>query len=319
MSDKENILLAKWLAGEISVDELKTLQKHVNLSKLERVLKRQDTFELEVKPNDDMWEDFQQGLEVSSTQNRSLQNANVPHGISNKTTRSLFLKLGALFLLLSAIGGLIWHFMPNRSIQKIETPTTKTETIQYADGTQIHISPLSTVTYDNSKWDNRRDVILEGQAYFEVVKGSKFQVLTLQGKVEVLGTKFDIWEMDSIMRVQCFEGKVKVSGGNKSITISKNEQVFVRGNKLGNVEEIVTSQPDWMQNQRYYQKIPLQSVLKDIERFYGVKTNASAVKITDHFGGVIPTDDLKKALDYLTKSVNWTYENKESTIYFYPE
>jgi transmembrane sensor len=41
-------------------------------------------------------------------------------------------------------------------------------------------------------WSKERTLSLEGEAFFEVQKGSKFSVVTSDGIVEVLGTSFDV-------------------------------------------------------------------------------------------------------------------------------
>jgi len=124
--------------------------------------------------------------------------------------------------------------------------------------------------------------------------------------------------MDGLMNVQCFEGTIKVTSGGQSKIVKANQQLFVNENKLQDVEAVTSNQPDWMEEQRVYRKVPLRGVLKDLERFYDVKTDVTTVSINNDFGGIIPTNDLDKALNYLTKTLNWTYEIKDKTIYFSP-
>lgn len=304
MSTEENTLLAKWMAGEITSAELQVLQKEVDLTKLENVLKQQKKFDIDVKSDDAMWQEFQSQLPKESAKLKS--------GPS-------YIKVLLIIGLLILIGAIVWISFFHSNQTEVKTQPAKTEIIQYADGTRIHISPKSSIAYIEKTWDQNRIVNLSGQAFFKVEKGSPFVVNTVQGKIEVLGTSFDIWEMEGTMRIQCFEGKVQVTIGRSSKIIFANQQLFIRNNKIGDVEELLTSQPDWMDQRRIYQKMSLRVVLQDIERFYGVKTDATNVKVTDNFGGIIPTNDLDKALEYLSKSVNWTYEIKENTIYFNPQ
>jgi len=297
----EDTLLAKWLAGNITPDELEQLRKEVDLPSLEKILKQQEKLELEIQPTEMMWEEFEKE-NITSTKKE----------VPKKQKWWIWAILGLLIL-----GG-FWFYFSREKEQKIETPPAKTETKLFADGTQIQVSPGSSVKFNEGNWNTQRTIALDGQAFFDVEKGSPFIVTTEQGKIEVLGTQFDVWEMGDRMRVQCYEGRVKISKGNSSVTLSANQQVFVNKNRVGSVEMISNNLPDWMQQQRTYQKMPLRWVLKDIERFYDVKTDASQVSLDDDFGGVIKTDDLNKALDYLTRSINWNYEIKDKTIYFIP-
>ena len=298
---EENTLLAKWLEGNINPDELQELQKEYDLSKLEKVLKRQKEFDITTRSNEVMWEDFEKRV------------ANLEHNKKNKKISKNII-IGFIFISIFAIGA--WFYFNNNAPKKIETPPAKTEEIKYADGTKIHISPNSSIEYDEKKWATHRTIYLDGQAFFEVEKGSPFIVKTKEGEIEALGTKFDVWEIDGLMNVQCFEGSIKVISGGASKILTANQQVFVTENKLEKVEAMELNQPDWLQAQRIYKKVPLRGVLNDIERFYGVKIDATTVSIDNNFGGVIPTNDFDKALNYLTKSLNWTYSIKDKTIYF---
>ena len=300
MKKEDDTLLAKWLEGNVTPSELQQLQQEVDLPALEQLLAQQKTFDLAIRPNEEMWQDFQKRL--SKTPKKS--SLNKPAWF-----------IGGLVVLMMMIG-LLWYYFNQNKNQKIETPPAKTEIKVYADGTKIHLSPKSRIEYNETTWTSQRKVNLDGQAFFEVEKGNPFVVTTAQGTIEVLGTQFDIWEMGTLMRVQCFEGNVKVTSGETSTVLKQNQQIIVNKNGLEKVEDIVDSQPDWMQDHRVYQKIPLRWVLKDLERFYGIKTDATTLSTQDDFGGIIPTNDLDKALDFLTKPINWTYEIKDKTIYF---
>jgi len=309
MNKDENILLAKWLEGNITSEELKQLQQEVDLPTLNQVLNRQKNFELEVRSTEDMWADFEKRQPQKSEQHKNTK--------SPKKTPSNNRPWLLVFLFATALATGIWFFFNQKpATKKTKTSPAKTETIIYADGTKVHISPNSSVEYDETNWASKREIRLDGQAFFEVEKGSPFRVITQQGIVEVYGTQFDIWEMGDLMRVQCFEGTIKVSSGGQSKELKQNQKIFIDKSALQKIENIVSSQPDWMQSQRIYQKMPLRWVLKDLERFYDIKTNTTAVSIADNFAGVIPTNDLTKALTYLTKTVNWNYEIKDKTIYF---
>lgn len=296
----ENTLLAKWLEGSITSKELQRLQQEVDLPSLERVLNRQKKFDVAIQSDEEMWENFEK--KVTSIEKTK-----------NTYNRRNWL-IGFVLLFIMALNS--WLYFKNKNRKKIETAPTKTERKIYADGTTIHISPTSSIEYDEQKWTNERTITLKGQAFFEVEKGNPFIVLTPQGKIEVVGTKFDIWEMEGLMNVQCYEGSVEVTSGGTSITLMANQQIFVNEKRLEDVETIELKQPDWMQAKRVYRKIPLKGVLKDIERFYNVKIDASAVSIENDFGGVIPTNDFDKALNYLTKTLNWTYEIKDDKVFF---
>jgi ferric-dicitrate binding protein FerR (iron transport regulator) len=96
------------------------------------------------------------------------------------------------------------------------------QTVIYADrGDNVsHMLPdLSSVTmnaetkisYRNKSWLSDRKLKLEGEALFDVRTGDQFVVETSQGEIQVLGTRFNVYDRDGYFEVRCLEGKVRVS------------------------------------------------------------------------------------------------------------
>ncbi len=87
------------------------------------------------------------------------------------------------------------------------------------DGSSITVSPQSEVTYSSSS--DGREVKLKGEAFFEVVKGNRFTVITDNGEVEVVGTSFSVNSRVDQLDVKCFTGKVKVENSGKTVMLTK--------------------------------------------------------------------------------------------------
>jgi ferric-dicitrate binding protein FerR (iron transport regulator) len=60
------------------------------------------------------------------------------------------------------------------------------------DGSSVELNAAATISYHPYWWKINRTVSLEGEAFFEVKKGSQFIVESTVGKTEVLGTSFNI-------------------------------------------------------------------------------------------------------------------------------
>ena len=69
----------------------------------------------------------------------------------------------------------------------------------------------TTLKYASNKWDKKRRVRLEGEAFFKVAKGSTFTVDTKTGSVKVLGTQFNVKNRIGFFEVVCYEGLVGVT------------------------------------------------------------------------------------------------------------
>ncbi|MEL6925691.1 MAG: FecR domain-containing protein, partial [Bacteroidota bacterium] len=92
---------------------------------------------------------------------------------------------------------------------------------QLPDASVIQLNAGSTIEYKKGDWSKERTVYLEGEAFFKVEKGSRFTVLTPSGKVEVLGTSFNVFARKGQLEVTCFTGKVRVSKDEQEVILTK--------------------------------------------------------------------------------------------------
>ena len=121
------------------------------------------------------------------------------------------------------------------------------------DGTKVHLNAGTTLSYSKNFNSTSREVTLNGEAYFEVEKGSSpFIISTDLAKVTVLGTKFNVRSREDGFEIGVNEGKVKIENKTKSIDLKKvnrlisvltNQkyslslkfQIFIQGGKITNL------------------------------------------------------------------------------------
>jgi ferric-dicitrate binding protein FerR (iron transport regulator) len=139
------------------------------------------------------------------------------------------------------------------------------------DGSLVSLNADSKVTYKPLIWRIMRSVKMEGEAYFEVEKGSKFVVSTKNGVVRVLGTKFNVLSRGETFSVSCISGRVEVKS-DKTVVLDKETRA-----KLGNdgklyieyVNEIGTVIL-WRNYIFNYTETPLKEVIDEISRQYNI-------------------------------------------------
>jgi ferric-dicitrate binding protein FerR (iron transport regulator) len=143
------------------------------------------------------------------------------------------------------------------------------------DGSIIQLNAESSIRYAPYWWYFTRSVQLEGEAFFEVEKGSRFAVVSKLGTTEVLGTSFNIYARKDQYRVLCTTGKVKVTAhkSKHSLTLLPNELATLvdlkrlEKNKTAETTNIVA----WKKNMFYFNTIPLAVIFDEIERQYAIK------------------------------------------------
>ena len=221
-------------------------------------------------------------------------------------TMSRLLKIAAVFVLL-AISGVYLTTLPTN----ILAPITSIQTIELPDSSKITLNENSRVTYKKYGWPFKREVTLDGEAYFEVAKGKTFTVLTPKGTISVLGTSFNVKIENDILIVSCFEGLVSVKANGIDTLVSAGDS-FSFSPSLEN-QKLYTSKPTWIFNESSFVDLPLEVVLLEIEKHYKVTVTTKNIDVTLRYTGSFTHTNLEQALETVTLPLN-LYFSKVSEI-----
>ena len=150
-------------------------------------------------------------------------------------------------------------------------------TIELPDGSTACLNAQSEISYKPLLWYLKRDIRMEGEAYFSVEKGSRFSVKSENGSVTVLGTKFNVKSRYDIFEVSCITVKVAVKSEldkdlKEGVLIEGGEGVSFSENAAmkrvsGETNENRTS---WMDYNFVFTGAPLNQVLGEISRQYNI-------------------------------------------------
>ena len=208
--------------------------------------------------------------------------------------------------------GVYFTFFFNNTIE-VETLASEKTTIELPDHSLVTLNALSEIEYNKRQWNNKREVHLNGEAYFKVAKGNIFDVVTNDGIVTVVGTQFNVKQRDQYFEVKCFEGKVKVSskGIDKELEIGDTYQIL-NGKYLEN--KTGTSIPEWIENKSVFEAIPFKEVLEEMERQYDIEITFKNINTSRLFTGGFVHNNLENALIAVTKPMNLTYEISSSNL-----
>jgi len=115
--------------------------------------------------------------------------------------------------------------------------------INLADGSSVKLNSESSLKYKRNFNSESRIVNLNGEGYFEVVKGDyPFTVETLYGTVTVLGTKFNVHEIAPIIRGLLSENKDQKFVVN--YRLNKHLKYFINGKNVRSYSSKGTATPD---------------------------------------------------------------------------
>lgn len=292
--NKEELIL-KWLDNSLNPKEralFEALDDYDELIKLDHGLKQFKAPEYNVS------EEFKAITSSISTNKKPKEN----------WTRQL-LKVAAILL----IGFSIFYYTSTLDTT-VKTLMAEKAMIELPDGSQSHLNALSTLTYNKSKWNDKRNITLEGEAFFEVKKGVTFNVNTTSGTVTVLGTKFNIKHRTNFFEVVCYEGSVKITNDLKTSILKPGDSYLILDGKYIASEKENLKSPDWITNKSYFKSIPFEYVLNEFERQYNIKFDAHNIEISKLYSGSFSHTDIDLALKSITLPFNLNYSISNNTI-----
>jgi transmembrane sensor len=207
------------------------------------------------------WEDFQPAHVLSpDTSGKLWNNIN-----KNPTSPSLFyshFRWMAVAVSLLLVVGLSWFFILKRQKTGIINAATVTKsifnntpqkmTLTLSDGSTVELLPNSTLSYPENFTPVKRDVILNGEADFNIAKDvtRPFSVYSNSVLIAVLGTRFTVnsYEGNNATKVILHEGRVVVKVSNSSSRDNKNEYYLTPGDiflfkKVNKRSAVVNAEP----------------------------------------------------------------------------
>jgi transmembrane sensor len=291
---KNEELIKKWLNGELSPaewDVLKTLPEYRDYN---RIVESAARFE---KPDFDADRNFDliQGRLKKSDKGK-VRSLVIPS----------VLKIAAVIMLLLASGWFIYYHSPT----SISTGIGEISYYQLPDNSGIRLNAESSVKYFPRKWDGDRSLSLEGEAFFEVENGKKFEVKTSQGIIQVLGTKFNVKNRSGFFEVTCYEGAVRVIHEDQETILLPNEYFKVVGESIQAGSDVAEEFPGWIEKESRFNAVPLKFVLEDIERQFGIQIEAGSVNREQLFTGSFSHSNREAALKSVTIPLGLKFRNE---------
>ncbi|MGB7393244.1 MAG: FecR domain-containing protein, partial [Pricia sp.] len=213
------------------------------------------------------------------------------------------LKIASVFF----IGLGIYYFMMFDQMTEVQTLVAEKTTIELPDASKVTLNALSEVRYNKGAWSEKREIELDGEAFFDVAKGATFDVVTDAGTISVLGTEFNVKNRGAFFEVACYEGPVRVVTADHTeiLKVGDNFKLY-KGDAVKGRHSQDT--PLWTDNMSDFQRIPLSQVLAELERQYGVDTLIENIDTDQLFTGAFVHNNLENALKSISEPLNLDYE-----------
>lgn len=206
-------------------------------------------------------------------------------------------------------------------INQLVTPHGKTTRLTLPDGTIIYLNAGSRLIYPESFKSNIREVVLIGEAFFEVAQDSRrpFIVKTSDLQIKVIGTRFNLlaYPSDNIIEAVLTEGKISISRNEaglfeKPIELSPGQLAsFDKRTAATQVRNVDTDYYTlWTDGVYKFESLHLNRILKRLERYYNINFQYSdamlgAIQIS---GKLELTDEIEETLARVSLAAQVRFE-----------
>lgn len=197
----------------------------------------------------------------------------------------------------------------SRNVLKV--PNGKRTKLELSDGTKVWINSGSTLSYPTHFAASKRELTLQGEAFFEVSHNAKrpFIVHVKGLNVQVLGTEFNINSFGPVVQTALVKGKVSLETGEQSVTLMPGElgsYAELQGG-LSKIEADLKRYTAWKDGEIYFDNNTLAEIAFRLEREYNLHFNFGDAALKNlHFTVDMPktNDDIQKVLNNIKLSTN---------------
>jgi ferric-dicitrate binding protein FerR (iron transport regulator) len=288
---KKEDLLKKWLVDKLTDAELKDFESMDDFHFNTKIVEKAKLFDIPVSESVKSYSDFKKGLSNSSGKIIWLR------------TNSLLFRIAGVFII--TIGLYFLFFFNN--LTTIQTLASQKTTFELPDASEVLLNADSQIKFNKRKWNDKRELILKGEAFFKVEKGSKFDVITSNGIVSVLGTQFNVKSRNNYFEVKCFEGIVGIRSNGILKELKKGNTYRIYNNAVM-IDSVITNQPEWLHNISSFKAVPLSMVINEFEIQYGIEVEVVKVDVERIFTGSFANDNMEQALISITVPFNLKYK-----------
>jgi len=281
------------------------------------------------------------------------------HNQNKYIIRKLIIRIAASFVLPVVLGMLTYFLLHIKErdglqvINEISVPLGSKTVVLLGDGTKIWLNSGSSLKYPSKFSGKTREVILTGEAFFDVKKNARkpFIVKTSSLSIKVLGTTFNVKSYPE-------EGTIETTLVNGAVTITKNTDinfnavVHLKPNQratyikeegkliLADVEKkIVKDEPiveigqkrkekmilsenidivpftAWKDDKLVFKNECFESLCTKLERWYNVKISIDDPELKKyHYTGILQKETINDVIEIIRLTMPFQYEVNHSVI-----
>lgn len=313
-----NILIHKYLTGEISPEDHKLLEAWLAAS-----VENQQTFD-EIKQ---IWESADDEEEEMTDQTFQEEMEKLESAVQDSVNKDKLIKRyqrtsqirNLVFVAVLVVAGAFaaTFYSKEAPVNFVSFSNTENNLLVLPDSSKVLLNRNSSLTFSSA--DNKREAILHGEAMFEVKEQTRpFTVLAGGVSVSVVGTSFIVkYYADTSVQVAVISGKVNVRYNNRETTLDPGEKSLTTHS--GTLTKSLNDDPNfnsWYTRKLEFKNTELETVLKLVEDLYRVSFQVNEKKILGcRFTGKFDNTRLEDVLKTLAFSLDIEFTSQLGNYY----
>jgi len=218
-----------------------------------------------------------------------------------RSSRRYILQIASAAAILLLVGMFFWHRLGAEKLVTVQTAYAEQKTFELPDQSIVKLNANSSLRYQQDWTSNQiRQVWLQGEAYFEVRKNEeteqKFQVITKDLIVEVLGTVFNVNTREITTEVFLEEGKVNLDLEEQAEDILMQPGELVTYSKSAGAlskKQVQNEAPSsWKNGTAILEDASLKNIIRKLHELYEVSIVVeNEEELEREFSIFLPVDD----------------------------
>ncbi len=244
----------------------------------------------------EQWENYNELKLVSTPPNHDKITQKINESISAKAEekkrsfvfRTFIMKYAAAGLITLIASAVLVYFLiytpgsiDQMAMIEKENPRGQRSELLLPDGSKVWLNAESKITFPKEFTQENRIVILQGEAYFDVIKSEQpFIVKTNSIDIEVLGTGFNVlaYPCDETITTTLVNGRVSVKRIDtdnekvqKAILTPNHQAVYYKNEDRFVLDQVdVLKFTSWKQGKLIFDNVPIIDLVNSLERWYNV-------------------------------------------------
>jgi transmembrane sensor len=259
-------------------------------------------------------------------------------------------RVAAAAVIVVVCGGALWYFRGDKNPFKAQYVDRELKVgygerskIVLSDGSTVWLNAGSKLSYPDVFTGDKREVSLEGEAFFDIARHVDMPFFVHAGKVtiKVLGTRFDVkaYRGEAAVSTTLISGKVQVmldGEPDKKIVLSPNEKLMVMNSVTGavtggnalhyQVQGVPKAGDDslpetaWVENRLVLSNETFEDVASVLERRYDVQIEIADARLKEeHVSGVFERETIQQVLDILKMTTKFKYSIEGKKVRLMPD